>query len=205
MRLRHLCAAGVALCVTATVTAAPRGARDPDWPCEQIKVPALSLAAVWTGPALGEQQSNWQQNQPVADLVRETAQRRLRLEQAQDRIRMFAADAGQERQARLLQLMAGLFSVLDGERASVIAGLDRFGARQKELAAQLRADNEKLRALQNDPKSDAGELNQMMQRVTWEAQVFEDRRQSLRYACEVPGKIEQRLFSLARTIQSQLP
>ena len=118
---------------------------------------------------------------------------------------MFAADAGQERQARLLQLMAGLFSVLDGERASVIAGLDRFGARQKELAAQLRADNEKLRALQNDPKSDAGELNQMMQRVTWEAQVFEDRRQSLRYACEVPGKIEQRLFSLARTIQSQLP
>ena len=101
-------------------------------------------------------------------------------------------------------MLAGLFSVLDEERNSVIAGLDRFGSRQKELAAQLRDDNEKLRTLQANPKSDAGDVNQMTQQVTWEAQVFQDRRQALRYACDVPGKIEQRLFALARTIQEAM-
>ena len=58
--------------------------------------------------------------------------------------------------------------------------------------------------MQADPGSDAGDVNQMTQRVTWEAQVFQDRRQSLSYACDVPGKIEQRLFALARTIQQAL-
>ena len=94
--------------------------------------------------------------------------------------------------------------MLDDERSTVIAGLDRFGARQKELAAAMRNDNEKLRAMQADPGSDAGDVNQMTQRVTWEAQVFQDRRQALSYACDVPGKIEQRLFALARTIQQEL-
>ena len=134
----------------------------------------------------------------------ETAQRRVPIEQAQEKIHAFAAQAGDQKQPKLLELLAGLFSVLDEERSSVIAGLDRFGARQKELAAELRDDNEKLHTMQADPKSDAGDVNQMMQRVTWEAQVFQDRRQALRYACDVPGKIEQRLFALARTIQDAI-
>jgi hypothetical protein len=93
--------------------------------------------------------------------------------------------------------------VLDDERGAVVAGLDRFGARQRELAASLRDDNAKLHALQADPASDAGELNQMTQKVMWNAEVFQDRRRSLSYACDVPGKIEQRLFALARTIQEE--
>jgi hypothetical protein len=97
-----------------------------------------------------------------------------------------------------------VFDSLDAERTSVIDGLDRFGARQKELAAALREDTEKLRVMQADPASDAGEINQMVQRVTWEAQVFQDRRQALSYACEVPGKIEQRLFAIARATQDAL-
>ena len=138
---------------TATARSAPPGPRDPDWPCQQIKVPQLSLAAVWSGPPMDQQQADWQQDQPVADLVHETAQRRVPIEQAQEKIQAFAAQAGDQKQARLLQLLAGLFSVLDEERNSVIAGLDRFGSRQKELAAQLRDDNEKLHTLQADIRS----------------------------------------------------
>ena len=136
--------------------------------------------------------------------MQETAQRRVPIGQAQEKVQAFAAQAGDQKQARLLQLLAGLFSVLDEERNSVIAGLDRFGSRQKELAAQLRDDNEKLHTLQADTKSEAGDINQMTQRVTWEAQVYQDRRQALRYACDVPSKIEQRLFALARTIQDAM-
>jgi hypothetical protein len=197
-------ALGLASATVATGRSAPPGPRDPDWPCEQIKVPQLSLAAVWSGPPLDKQQDDWRQDEQVADLVHETAQRRVPIEQAQEMIRTFATQARDQKQPKLLQLLAGLFSVLDEERSSVLAGLDRFGARQKELAAELRADSEKLRTLQADAASDAGEVNQMTQRVTWEAQVFQDRRQASRYVCEVPGKIEQRLFALARTIQESL-
>jgi hypothetical protein len=38
-------------------------------------------------------------------------------------------------------------------------------------------------------------------RVEWSTRIFEDRRRSIRYACEVPVIIEKRLFALSRTIQ----
>jgi hypothetical protein len=197
-------ALGAALFTCAAADAAPPGPRDPDWPCQQIKVPELSLAAVWAGSPVDPQQIDWQHDQPVADLVHEIAQRREPLAQAQDKVHAFAQQAKEQKQQKLLALLAGLFSVLDQERGAVIAGLDRFGARQKELAAAIREDNEKLRQMQADSASDAGEVNQMVQRVTWEAEVFQDRRQALSYACDVPGKIEQRLFGLARAVQHDL-
>ncbi len=194
-------------CVLLTVHpahAAPPETRDPDWPCQQIKVPRLSLAAIWSGPPPDQQQADWREDQQVADLARETAQRRVPIEQAQDKIREFAQQAAQQKQSRLLQLAAGLFSVLDDERSAVVEGLDRFGTRQKELAVSIRDDNAKLRALQADPASDANELNQMTQRTMWNAEIFQDRRRALSYACDVPGKIEQRLFALVRFIQQEL-
>jgi hypothetical protein len=197
-------AAGVALGAATGARSAPPGPRDPDWPCQQIKVPQLSLAAVWSGPALDAQQNDWRQDQQVVDLVQATVQRRMSIEQAQAEIRAFAARAGEQKQPQLLQLLAGLFSTLNDERTAVIAGLDRFGVRQKVLAAELRNDNAKLRAMQADSSSAPNDVNQMTQRLTWEAQVFQDRRQALSYACDVPGKIEQRLFTLARTIQEAL-
>jgi chromosome segregation ATPase len=197
-------ALGVALCTTAAAWSAPPGPRDPDWPCQQIKVPQLSLAAVWSGPAVDRQREDWRQDQQVVDMVQTMAQRRVPIEQAQDKLHAFAAQAGDQKQTQLLELLAGLFSMLNDERSTVIAGLDRFGVRQKELAAELRNANEKLRAMQADPAAKASDVDQMTQRITWEAQVFQDRRQALSYACDVPGKIEQRLFALARTIQEAL-
>jgi hypothetical protein len=47
-------------------------------------------------------------------------------------------------------------------------------------------------------------IQQMTQQVTWQIEVFQDRRLALSYACDAPGKIEQRLFALARQIQQEL-
>src|SRR5215831_7334501 len=103
------------LCSAGTVLSAPPGPRDPDWPCQQIKVPQLSVASVWSGPSIDQQQDGWRQDQTVAELVRETAQRRMPVEQAQERINAFASQAGEARQAKLLELFAGLFRTLDDE------------------------------------------------------------------------------------------
>jgi hypothetical protein len=204
LRLRDTAFALGALFAAAAANAAPPGPRDPDWPCQQIKVPQLSLAAVWSGPPLVQQQTDWQQDQQVVDLVHDVAQRRVPIEQASDRIHAFVQLVREQREPKLLELLAGLFSVLDEQHGAVLAGLDRFGARQKELAAAIREDNEKLRTMQADPSADASEVNRLVQQVTWDAEVFRDRRQALSYACDVPGKIEQRLFALARIIQQEL-
>jgi hypothetical protein len=190
-----------AVLLAAAATAAPR---DPDWPCRQIKVAQLSLASIWSGPSLDRQLDDWRGDQQVVDLAHALAQRRMPLEQAQQAIHAFAQQAAEQKQPRLMALFAGLFVVLDDERSLVVSGLERFGARQKELAAGIRENNEKLRAMQADPAAEPGEVTAMAQRIAWEAEVFEDRRQSLSYACDVPARIEQRLFTLARTIRQEL-
>lgn len=192
------------LAACALIAAAAPGPRDPDWPCQQIKVAHLSLAAVWSGPALDGKDGDWRQDPRLSDMVQVMVQRRVSLDQVQAKIRTFAVQAGDQKAPKLLMALSAVFDLLDAERSSVIDGLDRFGARQKELAAALREDTDKLRALQADPASDAGEVNQMVQRVTWEAQVFQDRRQALGFACEVPSKIEQRLFAVARATQDAI-
>jgi hypothetical protein len=195
---------GSALLTPMLALAQPPNKRDPNWPCQQIKVFDISLASIWSGPAVDPADVGWKNNAPVADLVEKLAPRRQPMEQAQAALHAFAQQAGPDRQRQLLQVLVGLFAVLDQERGSVIAGLDRFGSRQKELAAEIRADNEKLRGLQNDPNADPKAVQEMTQKVTWEVEVFQDRRQAISYACEVPGKIEQRLFALARQIQQEL-
>ena len=192
---------GLALLTAAAAQAAPPGPRDPDWPCQQIKVPELSLAAVWSGPAVDTRRTDWQQDAQVAELAHRLAQRRISADQAATEIHAFAEQAGTEKRQRVLALLVGLFNVLNQERESVIAGLDRFGHRQKELAESLRADNDKLTAMHQDSGADPTVTNQLTQQVTWEMQVFQDRRQAIGYACDVPAAIEQRLFALARTIQ----
>ncbi len=178
--------------------------RDPDWPCQQIKVSEISVAAVWSGPPVDPHDDRWKDNPAVVDLVDRLAPRREPIDRAQTLLHDFAEHAGSDKQAQLLQVLVGLFTVLDAERDSVMTGLDRFGARQKQLAADIRADNEKLRSLQNDVTSDPKSVQQMTQQVTWKAEVFQDRRQALSYSCDVPGKIEQRLFAIARQILQEM-
>jgi hypothetical protein len=197
-------AIGAALLAPALACAQPRGVPDPNWPCQQIKVPEMSLAAVWSGPTVDPRGTSWKDNKQVAELVEKLAPRRLPIDQAQTLLHDFAQGEGAQKQPPLLQVLVGLFNVLDQERDSVMSGLDRFGVRQKELAAEIRGDNEKLRALQADSTSDPKAVQQLTQQVTWEVEVFQDRRQALSYACDVPGKIEQRLFALAHQIQQEL-
>lgn len=184
-----------ALLLAAAAAAAAPPSRDPDWPCQQVKMAALSIGAVWTGPPLDAYFATWSHDPEIADLVPRLTERRTPLDEAERAIRDFAAAAGAQRRDKLLALMAGVFSTLDAERAQVIAGLDRFGRRQKELASQIRADFDTQRT---QPSDELGE------RLGWETRLFEQRRLAVGTACDVPNLIEQRLGALARAIQAAL-
>jgi hypothetical protein len=188
-------AIGAAGVIATPATAARSANTDANWPCQQVKVADLSVAAFWNGATVETQVS------ALVDLI---TQRRMPLEEAQQRVVDFAKSAGDHRTLRLLAVFTGVFEVLNGERGKVIEGLDRFGDRQKSLAASLRQEGEALRAAQVIVPPDDARVADLTKQILWDTQVFESRRTSLRFACDVPSIIEQRLYGISQTIQQQM-
>ena len=191
--------------VLAAAHAAPPGRLDPDWPCMQIKVPELSVASIWAGPSIEPYRASWSSDPAVAELAARLMQRRMDMTEAKAEIAAFAHDAGAQRQPKLLALFAGVFDDANRERASILAGLDRFGRRQKELAVSIRAEVTKLQGAQSAAATDETPIAGQQTQLTWDLKVFQQRRQSISYACDAPNLVEQRLFALSRAIQAALP
>jgi Rad3-related DNA helicase len=176
--------------------------RFPDWPCAQLKVPEISIAAVWSGPSIDALENVWQTDPAVRDLVARSAIRRTPLEDAQTEIRNFIARSA-DRQETAKLTFAGLFVSLNAERSQVINGIERFSRHQEAFANRIREEIAELRRLR-DADANESEIDEVANRIDWDTRIFEERRKTIRYACEVPVLIEQRLFALARTIQESL-
>lgn len=178
--------------------------RYPDWPCAQAKVPEVSLAAVWAGPALDDVADKWKDDTDVSALVERLAARRTPLDEAETLISGFLTGDASSKAARGKLLFAGLFETLNAQRSSVMNGLERVTRKQREAAEAIRADAIALQSLQGAPTPDQGKVDQLGNQLTWSTRIFEDRRQVIRFVCEVPVAIDQRLFALGRIIQQQM-
>lgn len=178
--------------------------RFPDWPCVQARVGEISAAAAWTGPSIEDARSAWRNDREVADLVARLAARRMPLDEAQKAAVEFVQNGEGDKQEKAKLLVAGLFDTLNSERLDVVNGLERLTRRQRDFAASIEADAARLRDLQSKPDADQKEVADLASRVEWGTRIFEERRKSVRFACEVPIVIEQRFFGLARAIQRAL-
>jgi hypothetical protein len=183
-----------------------RGAdpRHPDWPCVQIKVPEMSLAAVWAGPPLDDVGNKWQGDAKLKELVSRLAARRMPLEEAEKLATEFVAADAARKEERAKLLFAGLFETLNGLRSEVLNGIERFTRRQREFAERIRSETLKLRAMQDEPNPDTKQVEDFANQVQWDTRIFEDRRRTINYVCEVPITIERRLFALGRAIQQAM-
>ena len=195
--------------VVAIVLASPGPAlaadpRYPDWPCNQIKVPEMSVAAVWAGPPIDDVESIWEQDPAVRNLVAQLAARRTPLEDAEKIISDTITGDPVERQRKAKLIFAGLFKALNHDRSEVMSGIERFSRKQREFADQVRSTILQLRELQNTPGHDQTKVDELVSRVEWDTRIFDERSKTIGYVCEVPVLIEQRLFALARAIQQSL-
>jgi len=178
--------------------------RHPDWPCNQIKVPELSVAAVWTGPPIDDVGNAWQNDPQIRDLVPRLAARRTPLDEAEKTIADFLGGDAARRAERGKLLFAGLFVTLNQERGTVMTGIERFVQRQKDFADSIRAKARQLRELQDAPNHDQAKADELVESINWDTRVFEEKRTTIRYVCEVPITIERRLGALSRAIQQAL-
>lgn len=194
----------VAAHVSLAVPAIAMDARHPDWPCPQIVVPKLSVAAFWTGPSIDDVGDNWMKDKTVHDLVVRFAGRRTSLAEAEKEAAEFIVGTQAERQQRATLLFAGLFTTLGRERDDVMAGIERFSQRQQQLREKISAEMTDLRAQQDAAGQDSATADKLSEQIAWETRIFDERRNTISYVCEVPSTIERRLFALARAIQQKL-
>jgi len=178
--------------------------RYPDWPCAQAKVPDISLAAVWAGPPLGDAETKWKDDEKVSALVEKAAARRTPLDDAQKAITDYLASPGTDKVAAGKLLFAGLFERLNAERSSVMAGLERVTRKQRQAADKIRSDTLALQALQDATPPDQPKIDELGNQLVWETRIFEDRRRVVKFVCDVPTTLDQRLFALGRTIQQDI-
>ncbi|MGB8398293.1 hypothetical protein [Bradyrhizobium sp.] len=178
--------------------------RHQDWPCAQAKVPEISLAAVWAGPPLDDASDKWKNDARVSALVSKLAARRTPLEEAQQAIKEFLAGAAAEKVTMAKLLFAGLFDTLNAQRSSVMNGLERVTRKQREAAEKIRSDTLALQALQDASPPDQSRIDELGNQLVWQTRIFEDRRRVVKFVCEVPVAIDQRLFALGRMIQQEM-
>ena len=202
--MRWTTAIGVLCAMTASAgICAAADPRYPDWPCAQAKVPEISLAAVWAGPPLDDVADKWKNDAKVSALVAKLAVRRTPLEEAQKAIVEYLAGVTDKTTNGKL-VFAGLFDSLNAQRSSVLNGLERVTRRQREAAEKIRSDTLALQALQDASQPDQAKIEELGNQLVWETRIFEDRHRVVKFVCEVPTAIDQRLFALGRTIQQEM-
>jgi hypothetical protein len=205
---RPLATSVLAIALTAAAAfaapAAAIAATGGDWPCVQRKVPRLSIGQMWNGPAA---EGDWKADPEMRDLALALASRRLPVEEAGPLIDAFAEKAGADKAAKLTLLFAGIFEVIDRDRATVVAGIERYSKRQQALAARIGDAHLKVAELKRSGDTSNAVLDKIEDQeaaLGWDTRIYEEREQSLTYVCEVPVLYEQRAFAIAKLIQAKL-
>jgi hypothetical protein len=186
-----------ALAIAGMAAAQPH---DPDWPCVQRKVPALTVALMWAGPPPDDR---WQEDDKLNELARTLAPRRVPVEEAADAAAAEVAGLPPEARAeRLADLFAAVLERINAERGAVIAGIGRYARRQSQEADRVEALQQELVDLEAAPTADRDEARvvELRETLAWETRVYRERAQSLTYVCETPVLLERRAFDLARAL-----
>lgn len=181
---------------------------DPTWPCESRKVVHLSIGQMWPRE-IPEDLDAWRDDPAIAQAAGEIAARRTptaRIEALVDEIA--ASTPSEDRARRLTDLFAGVFALIDRERARVVEGIVRYNASQVSLSAAIDAMQVELATLERTAAEDdydaLDRIDELRDAVSWEVRIFDERRRSLQYVCESPVILEQRAFAVARIIAARI-
>lgn len=178
-------------------------ATEGDWPCIQRKMGELTASQMWDGPEI-DTAAGWRDNPVIAALAAELAQRRVPLDEAASRIERFAAEAGRDRNARLTALFARVLDRINAERGRLIAGIERYARRQRELADRIKTSELAIAARHAGPPAGGPPVSELEDSLHWDTRIYDERQAALAYVCESPVLLEQRAFALAREIRNHL-
>ncbi len=173
---------------------------DPDWPCVQRLVPALTASTLWGGhDAAGD----WHADPKVVAVVAAVAPRGVSAPDGAARLDQFiGAVPAPDRPAVAAQVFAGLVDETNVQRAQVIDRLRGIAQRQRTLTELTSRITAELRALPSDASS--AQREEIVTRRGFLIREYEQIERTIRYACEAPVQMEAKLGALAQALQRGL-
>jgi hypothetical protein len=195
----------VMLAIAVASPAVAQPSSGPDWPCPQRKVVKLSASDLqWEGE-IGDI-AGWRQDRAVNQLVEKLASRRTALDEAMAALDAYAGGlAPAERTAKLTVVFGALLETVNLYRGSVIDGIERFNRRQRGRAREIEAEGLRVAELRRQAAADPAKqavYDKAVEAYDWDVRVFEDRRQNIPIACDIPPAIDGRTFELARKLRA---
>ncbi len=198
----RLSVAGLMIAVSAvSAQAAGRPGADPNWPCQQPKVAEFPLASVWDGPPIAVNASGWRDDPRIAGLAADMSERRVPLADVQAAVVKLVGSGAPDAKEAVKAAFSAAFDELVRQRSEIIAGLDRFGRKQLEMAQRIRAENETAHQVATPglAPDDAA-----LQKLEVDLRVYDDRRRTISYVCEAPQAIEARIGAIVRIVRPEL-
>lgn len=185
------------LCLAPCLTQAARPNLNPDWPCMQPLVPTVSAAMVWDGPPLDDAQ-DWRSDPAVAELVAAISPSGVSADDGKAAIDRFLQSHPRDHQRSVKRAFVGLLEESNQVRSRVIDDIKMLAERQRKLAdiiARVTAERDQAGA-SADPE--------LVQRWTFITRTYYEGEHALRYACEKPAELDQRLGIYAKTLETGL-
>ncbi|PKU24145.1 hypothetical protein [Telmatospirillum siberiense] len=167
---------------------------DPDWPCEQALVPSVSAEMVWSGPPL-DGIGDWRSDPTAAPLVAAISPREVPLAEGLAAIGRFLRARPPNRTRAIKRAVAGLLEENATARTRVIEHIKMLAERQRTFAGLVsEMANEREKAGQ-------GASAELTDRWTLTQRTYYEAQRTLRYACEIPAELDQRLGAYVRALQ----
>jgi hypothetical protein len=177
---------------------------DPGWPCIQRKVPVLSAGQMWAGPQVTGEAIKLGRSPVISALASKLALRRVSLEEAEVMIAEFADGLQDGHNSQITALFSRVFDIINDHRTRLISGIGRYAKKQAGLSEGIEQRRDAIGELEAAGEPDLDRIEELQDFLTWDERIFKERSQSLAYVCETPVILEQRLFALARIMQSHL-
>lgn len=184
-----------------------------EWPCVYRKVPILSAATIWDGPAITDT-STWRKDEAIRKLSQYLVSRRVKEDEAEAAIKKYAAGVPADtRDAKLTELFAAVLTRTNEDRKVVMSGIERFHKRQLERAKEIEKEGIALPPPSNDAgqtddsQNPAGEISKLSakeEQYKWEVRTFQEKQANIPIACEIPQLIDERAGALARAIRAEM-
>jgi hypothetical protein len=166
-----------------------------DWPCVQPLVQSISIEMVWHGPHL-QPGADWRSDRAIATLVQTISAQETDADEGVTELKRFLQEHQQNRAGTIGRVMTGLIDENNQTRSRLIEHLRTLGDRQRGLADIVtRLDDER------DKAGSAAEP-ELVDRLNFAQRTYFEAQRTLRYACEIPARLDQRLGVYAKTLES---
>jgi hypothetical protein len=192
-------------CCLAPLASGAAAGQDSDWPCQQRLVPADTFGTFWSGPPVADG-ADWRADSRVAKLVDAVSPRDTAIDEGIARIDRFAEGLSPaERQTLVPLAFAGIVEATNGQRTPIIDRIEELAERQHSVADLVAKASAELDGIPADATGEATAARaEAAERRGFLIRNFEETQRTMRYVCEVPAQLDQRLGRYAEALQKLL-